>query len=117
MHGMIDFPQTAFDFRAVLPGLALGLVLGLLASGLFFSGLAVGIRRALRSPRPMWILLFSFVCRVAMLVGLALWLIRVAHPLWSPAAYMLAFFIVRMLVLRRARSGVVAVVPGPARRS
>jgi len=113
---MIDPALATLDVHAMLPGLALGLALGLLTSGLFFTGLAWGIRRALRSPRPMWILLLSFVCRAAMLVGVGLCLVRVAHPLWSPAAYTLAFFIVRMLVLRKSRSGVVAANPDPTRR-
>lgn len=84
----------------------LGLAAGLPASALFFAGLAWGVRRALCSRWPAAVLLLSFGCRAALLLGLALWLgRRSAQPLWTLGGYVLAFLLVRTLALRRARAG------------
>ncbi|MCK9515807.1 MAG: ATP synthase subunit I [Ottowia sp.] len=90
-----------FDTRAVL----LGLGVGLAASSLFFAGLGWGLRWALRVRQPVLVLLPSFLLRAALLLAAAWWLARAASPLWSLPAYMLAFFLVRGVALRRARRG------------
>lgn len=90
-----------FDARALLLGLGAGLV----ASGLFFAGLAWGLRWALRTRLPALVLLPSFLLRAALLLGVAAWLARATNPLWALPAYMLAFFLVRFVALRLARSG------------
>lgn len=93
------------DARAAL----LGLGVGLLASGLFFAGLGWSLRWALRSRRPVLVLLPGFLLRAALLLATAWWLAQVSNPLWSLPAYMLAFFLVRGVALRRARRGGLAV--------
>lgn len=82
-----------------------GLVGGLPASGLYFWGLAWGVRRALRAQRPAAVLLASFVLRAVLLLGLGVWLVRAVDPLWSLAGYILAFIIVRTVVVRGVRGG------------
>lgn len=89
-----------FDARALLIGLALGLP----ASALYFGGLAWGLRRALKSRAPGALLLLSFLVRAALLLGLALWAVRLGPPLWLLAGYLAAFVLVRQLAVRRARA-------------
>lgn len=93
--------MTFPDVHALL----LGLGAGLLASLVFFFGLAWGIRQALAARRPALVLVSSFVCRSALLVGLAVVVARLAQPLWALAGYALAFMVVRALALRLARHG------------
>ena len=87
------------------PAAMLGFFAGLVASGLFFAGLAWGMRRALRMRHPAAVLLLSFLLRAALLLGVGWWLARGASPVVSLLAYMLAFFVVRAVALRRARRG------------
>lgn len=89
------------DSRALLIGLGVGLPAG----ALYFAGLAWGMRRALRARHPAALLLASFVGRAALLLGLGLWLVRQAHPLWTLAGYALAFLAARTLAVRGARRG------------
>ncbi len=97
------------DPRAVL----LGFGLGLLASGLFFAGLAWSLRRALRARYPALVLVSSFVLRAGLLLGAGWWLTRAASPLSSLPAYVLAFFLVRAAALRWARRGQAAMLTEP----
>lgn len=90
-----------FDAQALL----LGLGAGLASSSLFFAGLGWSLRRALRTRLPVLILLPSFLLRAALLLGAAAWLARSANPLWALPAYALAFFLVRSVAVRRARTG------------
>lgn len=90
-----------FDAMALLIGLALGLP----ASALYFAGLAWSLRRALQSRSPGALLLLSFLVRAALLLGLALWALRLAPPLWLLAGYLAAFVLMRQLALWRARPG------------
>ena len=87
------------DPRAILLGLGLGIIL----SSFFFIGLDWSLRWALRARQPALVLVLSFVLRSAVLLIVAWWLARQPGALWSLPAYMLAFFLVRSLVLRRAR--------------
>lgn len=89
------------DPKAVL----LGLGFGLAASTVFFSGLAWGLRRALRARHPAPLLVLSFLLRASVLLGLACWLAQATDPLSALPAYALAFFGVRALALRKARRG------------
>lgn len=93
-----------FDARALLLGLALGLP----ASALYFAGLAWGMRRALRARAPAAALLLSFLVRAALLLGLALWALRLAPSLWLLAGYLAAFVLVRQLAVWRARASAAA---------
>lgn len=88
-----------FDGRALL----IGLMLGLPASVLYFTGLAWGLRRALHARRTGLVLLLSFVVRAALLLGLAVWALRLAQPEWVLLGYLAAFVLVRQLAVRRAR--------------
>lgn len=90
------------DLGSLLAGLGVGVV----ASVLFFGGLAWGMVRALRSRRPALWLLASFVLRALLLLGAALAVGRwAAQPLWAWLGFVPAFFGVRALAVRRARSG------------
>lgn len=64
-----------------------------------------GACAALRARHPAALLLASFVGRAALLLGLGLWLVRQAHPLWTLTGYALAFLAVRTLAVRGARRG------------
>lgn len=85
-------------------GLGLGFGVGLIASAIFFAGLAWGVRYAVASSRPGTILLLSFALRCAILLGLGTWLIRAADPLWTLVGYLLSFLLIRTLVVRVARA-------------
>jgi hypothetical protein len=82
--------------------LAAGLVLGGLASALFFAGFRLGIRIAIRAPRPGPLLLLSAAVRIALLLlaGFA----AASIGVWSLAGFAAAFLAVRFAILTRARS-------------
>jgi len=92
--------MTEFGGRALL----VGLMLGLPASVLYFAGLAWGLRLALRARRTGLVLLLSFVVRTALLLGLAVWALRLMQPGWVLLGYLAAFVLVRQLAVRRARA-------------
>lgn len=94
------------DLASLSPpaGFGLGFGVGLIASALFFAGLAWGVRHAVASSRPGTVLLLSFALRCAILMGLGAWLIRATDPLWTLAGYLLSFLLARMLVVRLARA-------------
>ena len=87
------------DWSAMLLGLAVGMPV----SVLFFVGLAWGMRLALRSRRPGGLLLLSAACRIAMLLGIGFWITKASPNAWPLAGYALAFFLVRLVALIRAR--------------
>jgi F1F0 ATPase subunit 2 len=93
---MIDFP-----WRPIVEGFGLGV----LASGVFFAGLAWGLRHALQARRPALVLIASFLLRAGLLIGAGWWLARHSQPVWSVPAFALAFFMVRAVAVRRARRG------------
>ncbi|HSH49053.1 MAG TPA: hypothetical protein VK991_10755 [Halomonas sp.] len=86
---------------AVLVGAAVGVPV----SGLFFAGLAWGMARALDSRRPGGLLLLSAAVRMAMLLGVGLWLAASSATAWPMAGYALAFFLVRLIAILWARKG------------
>lgn len=88
------------DWSAMLLGLAVGLPV----SVLFFVGLAWGMRLALRSRRPGSLLLLSAACRIAVLLGIGFWTTTASSNAWPLAGYALAFFLVRLVAIVRARS-------------
>jgi hypothetical protein len=81
--------------------LGLGAVAGVLASTLFFAGLAWGMRLALRSARPMPVLLISAGLRIAALLG-AGWLVA-GQGASALAGFALAFLVTRFAILAVAR--------------
>lgn len=83
------------DYHALL----LGSIAGLPVSLIFFWGLAIGMRKALASPRPVLWLLASFALRSLWVVLCALLLIRWLEPLSALLGLMLAFFCVRMITV------------------
>jgi len=92
----------------VLLAAAAGFGLGLPACALYFAGLALGMRRALRARHPALVLLASFALRVTLLLALGAWLGARTHALGSLAGLLLAFLLVRTLALRRARGSAAA---------
>lgn len=85
-----------------------GFVAGLPVAALFFWGLGWGMQRALRSRQPGLMLLLSFFIRAALLLVLAFGLTRYLHPLSALAGYLLAFILVRTLMVKRVRRAGVA---------
>ncbi len=96
------------DWSAMLLGLAVGVPV----SVLFFVGLAWGMRLALRSHRPGGLLLFSAACRIAVLLGIGFWITKASPNAWPLAGYALAFFLVRLVAVSRARRVPVATPSG-----
>lgn len=87
------------DWYAVL----LGFSFGLPVSGLFFIGLAWGMRRALGSDRPgLWLMTSSF-CRIAVLLAVGFLVTAWAGSNWAIAGYALAFFLARLIAVLWAR--------------
>lgn len=87
------------DWNAILLGFAVGVPV----STVFFVGLAWGMRQALRSTRPTRWLLFSAACRIAMLLAIGAWITASSTSPWPLAGYALAFFLIRLAAILRAR--------------
>lgn len=86
------------DWTALLLGLAAGAVMG----AVFFLGLALGMRLALRSRNTIGLLSLSAVLRIAALL-LAGWLIVAHGGPWAFAGYGLAFLAARFIATTLAR--------------
>lgn len=84
--------------------LAAGFIAGLLLGALYFADLAWGIRRALGRPHPLPWLLASFLLRASLLLGMGFMLARWFQPLSCWIGYFAAFFLMRTITVRRARS-------------
>ena len=95
------------DWNAMLLGLAVGIPV----SVLFFVGLAWGMRLALRSHRPGSVLLVSAVCRIAVLLAIGFWITTSRPNAWPLVGYALAFLLVRMAAIFRARLAPMATPP------
>ncbi len=81
--------------------LALGLLGGALASALFFGGLALGIRHALRTAHPTGVLLLSAAVRIALLLAAAWWVaLQGLAPL---TGFPLGFLLTRFAILASQR--------------
>lgn len=86
------------------PGAQMGFGVGVAMSALYFVGLAVTVRVALRSSRPNAMLLPSALARIALLLAVG-WLVSGgATRVWAFAGYGLAFFLVRFLATMLARA-------------
>ena len=96
------------DWSAMLLGLAVGMPV----SVLFFVGLAWGMRLALRSRRPGGLLLLSAACRIVLLLAIGFWITTSSSNAWPLAGYALAFFLVRLVAVSRARRVPMATPPG-----
>ena len=81
----------------------LGVAVGLPMSVLFFWGLNWGMRVALASTNPGSLLMLSFFVRLVVLLAVGFALSKLSGTLWSLAGYMLAFLLVRVLAVLRAR--------------
>jgi len=88
--------------------LVLGFAVGLLISALFFWGLNWGMRLALAAEHPGRLLMLSFFCRMVILLGVGFALSALSETLWSLAGYMLAFVLVRILVVLRTKLALAA---------
>lgn len=87
------------DWLALLAGIGAGLVV----SGLFFIGLAWSVKQVVIATRPGRILLLSFITRMTLLLGAGTLIAANSASLWPLIGYVLAFFIVRLLTIRRAK--------------
>ena len=95
------------DWSAILLGFAVGVPV----SVLFFVGLAWGMRLALRSRQPSSLLLLSAACRIAVLLAIGFWIATSSPNAWPLAGYALAFFLVRLVAIFRARWAPISVQP------
>lgn len=87
------------DWHAVIIGFGTGVTVSIL----YFLGLALSVRLALRLTRPLSLLLPSAALRIGLLL-LAGWLVTDGGTLgWAFAGYVLAFFIVRFSATLMAR--------------
>ncbi|WP_299565305.1 ATP synthase subunit I [uncultured Sulfitobacter sp.] len=92
--------MTEVDWAAVAGGLAIGAVL----SVLFFAGLKVGMRLALRTRTPVGFLALSAALRIAVLLA-AGWGVVQQGGVWAFAGFALAFLVVRMGAITLVRAG------------
>jgi len=89
---IIEIDWTAFVF-----GAGAGLVVGTL----FFAGLALGMRLALRVARPMAVLLPSSVIRIALLLATGWWI--AGQGATALVGFALAFIALRFVLLASLR--------------
>lgn len=89
-----------FDGEAIVLGLAIGTVI----SALFFAGLGLGMRYALRATNPVSLLMLSAAIRMAALLGVG-WIVLGQRGAWALAGYALAFLLMRFIATTIARSG------------
>lgn len=91
---MIDINSSA---------ILLGVAVGLPVSALFFWGLNFGMHLALASEHPGRLLMLSFLCRMVVLLGVGFALTALSQTLWTLAGYMLAFLLLRIVVVLRTK--------------
>ena len=87
--------------------LGLGALVGGLIGGVFFAGLALGVRTAMRSDRALTILTVSATVRILACVGAA-WLVLVQLGPWGFAGFGAAFVLSRRVATSFARGRVPA---------
>jgi hypothetical protein len=75
----------------------LGVGIGIVASALFFLGLAFGMRLALRSASPIKLLSLSAALRIAGLLGIG-WAVAQYGGAWAALGFGAAFFAMRLVV-------------------
>lgn len=91
--------MIAFDWTAVMLGLAVGIVM----STVFFAGLAVGMRHALRRASPVKLLTLSAALRITALLGVG-WVVAGQGGPWAAVGYAVAFVVARLVVTTFART-------------
>jgi len=91
-----------FDWTSALLGIGAGTVM----SVLFFAGLAVGMRFALRSTNPVGVLALSAAVRIFALIGVG-WIVAEQAGPWAALGYAVAFFASRLVATTVARVGAV----------
>ncbi len=84
--------------------MAFGLAIGAVMSAMFFTGLGLGMRAALRSAHPVRVLMLSASLRISCLLGIGWLVVDQAGP-WSLLGYAAAFVIVRAIATMVARAG------------
>jgi len=87
-----------FDWAALMLGLAIGAA----TSVVFFAGLRLGVRMAMRSSKPVGLLVLSSIVRIAALLGIG-WLIAEQGGPWPLLGYAAAFVFVRFIAITIAR--------------
>ena len=90
--------MMSVDWTAV----TLGLAVGVFASAVFFAGLAVGIRRALRGANPVTVLALSATLRIAALLGVG-WVVVERGGPWAGLGFAFAFLVARLIATAFAR--------------
>lgn len=100
---MIDMGMFDIEWGAVLAGLGIGAVTSLL----FFAGLGIGMRLALRQERPVLILMLSSAVRIAALLGIG-WAVATSLGAFALAGFALMFLVARTIAVALARAGVPA---------
>lgn len=83
----------------------LGLTFGTAASVVFFAGLGMGMRIALRSAKPAALLMLSAAVRISALLGVG-WLVVEQGGPWSLLGFAAAFLTARFVVTTVAGVGV-----------
>ncbi|MCY0096777.1 ATP synthase subunit I [Hoeflea ulvae] len=86
------------DWTAAMLGFGIGTVTG----AIFFLGLAVGIRRALRTGSPVIVLSLSAAIRLAGFLGIG-WIVVSQSGPWACLGYGIAFLVVRFVATTLAR--------------
>ncbi|MFX0546361.1 ATP synthase subunit I [Roseovarius sp. S1116L3] len=92
--------MTPIDWTALMLGGAMGAAV----STLFFVGLALGMRRALRAQNPVALLALSAVIRIALLLAVG-WAVTVQGGPWAALGYAAAFLAARFVATTAARLG------------
>lgn len=95
--------MIVMDWSAV----AVGLLIGLVTSGMFFAGLEFGMRLALRTERPVNILVLSAALRIIVLLGVV-WGVVVFLGPFALGGFAVAFLAVRGAAMALARAGLPA---------
>ena len=93
---MVDWGAVAF-----------GSAIGAGASAVFFAGLGLGMRLALRAKRPVAVLMLSSLLRILAMLAVGWVVVSAAGPS-AFAGFALAFFVVRKVATTIARTGVPA---------
>ncbi|WP_299788977.1 ATP synthase subunit AtpR [uncultured Marivita sp.] len=83
--------------------LALGSAAGMFMSVLFFAGLALGMKRAIRTELAVQTLIFSAALRISLFLASG-WLVVMQAGPWAFAGYGIAFFVCRRIATSIARN-------------
>ncbi len=86
--------------------LLLGLAAGLLVSPVFFLGLKWGMHVALRSSKPMAVILFSAICRISLLIWIGYGITAHVGNVWPAVGYAVGFLLIRTWAIQSVRVAV-----------